>query len=269
MEDTKIESEGPACPFGQVQVEEAKAEFLANPEWKLVYDKAPAGAKRRMDVSFFFTKKKANLMGHAEEFEKYRGWRRAIERVMTAEDLEYMIANIGKPEAVEHYAALLKDRNGDVEIVETLDTLGLWDEMPRVGTAFMHKVWRALRGDVGAQDDVGRIFFWTDDDNDEDREKYRWLDKPELSRYWYQLAAEAGLASAQTDLGRIYCPGLAPKSEVKVGRFARHWWEEAAAQKYKDGMYGLANCLRCGRCCCCSCDVPCADALESEADGMP
>ena len=110
MEDTKIESEGPACPFGQVQVEEAKGEFLANPEWKRIYDKAPDGAKRRMDVSFFFSKRKVNLMGHAEEFEKYRVWRRVVERVMTAEDLEYMIANIGKQEAVEHYAALLKDR---------------------------------------------------------------------------------------------------------------------------------------------------------------
>ena len=157
------------------------------------------------------------------------------------------------------------DRDGDVEITATLDTFGLWDEKPRTGPAFLHKIWRALKGDVEAQADVGHAFYWTDHDPDETREKYKWLDKPELAIYWYERAAEAGYGSAQVDLGCLYCPDLLPHSELVNGRFARHWWEEAAAQKLPAGMLGLARCLRCGKCCCCNHDVARAEALEAEA----
>ena len=157
------------------------------------------------------------------------------------------------------------DRDGDVEITATLDTFGLWDEKPRTGPAFLHKIWRALKDDVEAQADVGHAFYWTDHDPDETREKYKWLDKPELAIYWYERAAEAGYGSAQVDLGCLYCPDLLPHSELVNGRFARHWWEQAAAQKLPDGMLGLARCLRCAKCCCCNHDVARAEALEAEA----
>ena len=54
------------------------------------------------------------------------------------------------------------------------------------------------------------------------------------------------------------------RNKFKLGRFARRWWEEAAAQKLPCGMLGLAKCLRCGKCCCCDRDVPRAEALEAE-----
>ena len=90
------------------------------------------------------------------------------------------------------------ERNGDVEIVETLDAFGLWDDRPKVGNAFMRKVWRAVNGDAIAQADVGHAFFWKDTDQNVD--KYKWLDKPLLAIYWYELAAEAGYGAAQWDL---------------------------------------------------------------------
>ena len=86
------------------------------------------------------------------------------------------------------------DRNGDVEIVETLDTFGLWDEKPKCNHSWMHTMWRALKGDVEAQADVGHAFYWNDHDPDDIREKYKLLDKPELAIYWYKLAAEAGMS---------------------------------------------------------------------------
>ena len=127
------------------------------------------------------------------------------------------------------------DRNGDVEIVETLDTFGLWDEKPKCNHSWMHTMWRALKGDVEAQADVGHAFYWNDHDPEDVRETYKWLDKPELAIYWYRLAAEAGYA---------------------------------AAQKLPCGMLGLAHCLRCGKCCCCDRDIPRAKALEAEVDRM-
>lgn len=157
------------------------------------------------------------------------------------------------------------DRNGDVEIVETLDTFGLWDEKPKCNRSWMHKMWRALKGDVEAQADVGHAFYWNDCDPDDMREKYKWLDKPELAIYWYKLAAEAGCADAQNDLACLYCPELLPYSKFKLGRFARGWWEEAAAQKLPCGLLGLAKCLRCGKCCCCDRDIQRAEALEADA----
>ena len=161
--------------------------------------------------------------------------------------------------------------NGDVEVVETLDTFGIWNEHPKCDRAFLHKIWRALKGDVAAQADVGHTFYRTDDDPKETQEEYKWLDKPLLAIYWYNLAAEEGYAPAQSDLACLYCPDMLPYSKLKIGRFARGWWEEAAAQKYPEGMRGLARCLRCARCgkeCCCEQDFPRADALEAEADSM-
>ena len=160
------------------------------------------------------------------------------------------------------------ETNGDVEVVETLDTFGIWNEHPKCDRAFFYKIWRALKGDVEAQADVGHAFYWTIYDPKETWEKYKWLDKPLLAIYWYNLAAEEGYAPAQSDLACLYCPKLLPHSKLKIGRFARHWWEEAAAQKYPEGMRGLANCLRCVRCgkeCYCKQDIPRADALEAEA----
>ena len=159
------------------------------------------------------------------------------------------------------------DRDGDVEIVETLDTFGIWAERSGCDRSFMHKIWRALKGDVEAQADVGYAFYWHDDVPDDVREKFKWLDKPELAIYWYKLAAEAGYDCAQSDLACLYCPDLPPyRNKFKLGRFARRWWEEAAAQKLPCGMLGLAKCLRCGKCCCCDRDIPRAEALEAEAD---
>jgi len=158
------------------------------------------------------------------------------------------------------------DRNGDVEIVETLDTFGLWDENPRCNRSWMYTMWRALKGDVEAQADVGHAFYWNDHDPDDVREEYKWLDKPELAIYWYRLAAEAGYADAQSDLASLYCPDLIPyDNKFKLGRFARRWLEEAAAQKLPCGMLGLAKCLRCGKCHDCNRDIPRAEALEAEA----
>ena len=157
------------------------------------------------------------------------------------------------------------ERDGDVEIVDTLDTIGIWNERQKCTHSFMHKIWLALKGDVSAQADIGHAFYWTDEDLEEAHGKYKWMDKPLLAIYWCNLAAEAGCADAQSDLACLYCPGLIPYSKLKIGRFARYWWEESAAQKHVCGMYGLAHCLRCGKCICCDRDLPRAEALEAAA----
>ena len=158
------------------------------------------------------------------------------------------------------------ERNGDVEIVETLDAFGLWDYRPKVGNAFMRKVWRAVNGDAIAQADVGHAFFWKDTDQNVD--KYKWLDKPLLAIYWYELAAEAGYGAAQWDLAFLYCPDQTPGHSLKIGRFARHWLEQAADQKLPGAMHDLAFCLRCGKCSECNRDIPRAEALEVEAKSL-
>ena len=57
------ETEVPACPFAAEWVEAAKRVFLANPGWKRIYDAAPPGAKRRLEVSFWFSE---NLSGRKD-----------------------------------------------------------------------------------------------------------------------------------------------------------------------------------------------------------
>jgi len=164
------------------------------------------------------------------------------------------------------------DFDGDVEIVETLDTFGIWDEHPKCDRSFLYKIWQALKGDVVAEADVGHAFYWCEHDPKEKREEYKWLDRPELAIYWYERAAEAGYADAQNDLACLYCPKCLPFSKYKIGRFARYWWEEAAAQKLPEGMRGLAHCLRCSFCgneCYCDRDIPRAEALVLESYRLP
>ena len=112
MTETSTEKrQMPECPFDSHEIEASKAVFLANPEWKRTYGAAPDGAKRRLEVSFLFS------VNHKEWTPdtvcKYREWREEVERLMTEEDLAYMLQAIDKPSAIEHYKALLSDRRGN------------------------------------------------------------------------------------------------------------------------------------------------------------
>ena len=70
----------------------------------------------RLDVSFWLSCNK-DWLDHqpAEGWEKYTEWRTEVERVMTREDLEYMLRITDKKEAREHYDALLKQKLGKSE----------------------------------------------------------------------------------------------------------------------------------------------------------
>ena len=83
-EETKVA----VCPFAAGWVEAAKQVFLANPGWKRIYDEAPSGAKRRLEVSFWFSKNLSGRKDCHDMFEKYREWRTDVERTMTEEDIE-------------------------------------------------------------------------------------------------------------------------------------------------------------------------------------
>lgn len=114
----------PECPFDTKLLDDAKREFLANPTWKHIYDAAPTGAKRRLEVSFLFS---VNHKAWGPDMLcKYRDWREDVERDMTEEDLEYMLQATDKPAAIEHYRALLSDRRGE-RIVESSPKLMSYD----------------------------------------------------------------------------------------------------------------------------------------------
>ena len=105
-----VEERAPACSFAAQWVEAAKRVFLANPGWKRIYDEAPPGAKRRLEVSFWFSENLSGRKDCPDMFEKYREWRTNVGRAMTEEDIIYMFKVIDKPAAKKHYAALLKGR---------------------------------------------------------------------------------------------------------------------------------------------------------------
>ena len=87
METVTAEVRIAGCPFGDAQVETAKAVFLANPVWQKIYDGAPTGAKCRLEVSFWFSQNNNETMT-PDIFEQYRRWRTDVESLMTEEDLE-------------------------------------------------------------------------------------------------------------------------------------------------------------------------------------
>lgn len=103
----------PECPFAPELIEAATKTFLMDSDWKRVYDNAPEGARRRLEISFFFTARRSYLEEQPEMFCKYREWRNALEATLTQVDLEYLVRVIEKPDAREHYKALLSDRRGE------------------------------------------------------------------------------------------------------------------------------------------------------------
>ena len=125
----------PECPFDQEKLEAAKAAFLANSAWKGVYDEAPDGAKRRLEISFLFSMNNKSWGDCPDLFCKYREWREAIEATLTQEDLDYLVRVIDKPEAREHYKALLSDRKGErhcdvgPKLMSYDDFFGMLDEL--------------------------------------------------------------------------------------------------------------------------------------------
>ncbi len=102
------ETKAPACPFAAQWVEAAKLVFLANPGWKRIYDEAPSGAKRRLEISFWFTENLSGRKDCPDMLAAYREWREDVERAMTEEDIIYMFKTMDKPAAKEHYKSLLK-----------------------------------------------------------------------------------------------------------------------------------------------------------------
>ena len=113
MSNNTMVRQVPNCPFDTKLLDDAKREFLANPTWKHIYDDAPDGAKRRLEVSFLFSQNHKSWDKRPDMFCIYRDWREEVERGMTEEDLEYMLQATDKPAAIEHYKALLCDRRGE------------------------------------------------------------------------------------------------------------------------------------------------------------
>ncbi len=132
METVTAEVRIAGCPFGDAQVETAKAVFLANPVWQKIYDGAPTGAKCRLEVSFWFSQNNNETMT-PDIFEQYRRWRTDVESLMTEEDLEYMIEAVDKPTAKEHYAGLLKERKSDSPVAPGVKLMSYDDFFAMLG----------------------------------------------------------------------------------------------------------------------------------------
>ena len=92
------------------KVTEAVMEFMQNPTWKDIFTNAPGGAMERLAISFYFSKFHDQFK--PEDFQEYRDLRDEYEKSMTAEDLQYLIDNSDKENAIKHYQELLDKING-------------------------------------------------------------------------------------------------------------------------------------------------------------
>ena len=98
----------------EAKVTESIKEFMDNPEWKDVFQQAPAGAMERMAISFYFSKQHNDFSD--AEFDEYRNLREEVERSLDEEDLNYLIEHINKEDSKAHYQQLLdklKEKKGE------------------------------------------------------------------------------------------------------------------------------------------------------------
>lgn len=100
------------------KVTEAVMEFMQNPTWKDIFTNAPGGAMERLAISFYFSKFHDQFK--PEDFQEYRDLRDEYEKSMTAEDLQYLIDNSDKENAIKHYQELLDKIQGGQEPSGTL-----------------------------------------------------------------------------------------------------------------------------------------------------
>ena len=92
------------------RVTEAINEFMKNPTWKDIFMKAPSGAMERFAIAFYFSKFHDDFK--PEDFQEYRDLRDEYEKSMTEEDLNYLIENSDKENAIKHYQELLAKIQG-------------------------------------------------------------------------------------------------------------------------------------------------------------
>ena len=100
------------------KVTEAVMEFMQNPTWKDIFTNAPGGAMERLAISFYFSKFHDQFQ--PQDFQEYRDLRDEYEKSMTAEDLQYLIDNSDKENAIKHYQELLDKIQGGQEPTGTL-----------------------------------------------------------------------------------------------------------------------------------------------------
>ena len=100
------------------KVTEAVMEFMQNPTWKDIFTNAPGGAMERLAISFYFSKFHDQFK--PEDFQEYRDLRDEYEKSMTAEDLQYLIDNSDKENAIKHYQELLDKIQGGQQPTGTL-----------------------------------------------------------------------------------------------------------------------------------------------------
>ena len=113
----KQHAEWPKFPFDAKELEEAKSDFLNNDKWRAIYHAASEGAKRRLELSFWFShsgKKKIDDEAKANDVTTlmmYRDYRTEIEKHMSIEDLTFMVEKMNDEEAIKHYRQLIETKN--------------------------------------------------------------------------------------------------------------------------------------------------------------
>ncbi|MDH5230851.1 MAG: sel1 repeat family protein, partial [Gammaproteobacteria bacterium] len=65
---------------------------------------------------------------------------------------------------------------------------------------------------------------------------------PEKSLYWYEQAAQRGVADAQFQLGEMYSRGIGTRRDSAL---AARWYRQAAKQNHDLARMRLGGCLIC------------------------
>lgn len=91
-----------------------------NPIWRKVYREATPLAKRRLVLSWYYSMNKDEIIGNGELNDEFVNVKKAMDKTLGKEDLEFLIANLGNnAKAVEHYKELLANLQGDEQQQQT------------------------------------------------------------------------------------------------------------------------------------------------------
>lgn len=115
----------PKFPLDLNDLEEARAKFLTDEGWRDIYAAAPDGARRRLDLSFWYSAiGKSKTKQDASIYNQYQDYRPALESCMDIESLNFLtkaLGDMGFTSAAKHYQTLVKERSNPLSMYMSYD----------------------------------------------------------------------------------------------------------------------------------------------------
>jgi len=235
--------------FNKETMDQCTKEMCLNSYWRMVYLRAPKGARERLEVAFWGTKG----LDQKEDLDAYRAFRENVEKRMSYEDAAYLAKTFPEGPGKRHYCELQeKKRLADLMTPEKLNqaidimmSMESQENQERIGksrtildakrkegdaefNSIVHDdmLWKAVGGDGDACCMMGDIF----------NHGHGVEPDPELAIFWFKRGAMCGDGDCCCDLASVCEDEDSPFFDFSQTMF---WFREALRRQSQTAKWML------------------------------